>query len=165
MLRRGRTNKPPVTWWQPDECLVLQALVPKPEELRLSVDSLFATLARLRLVFETPFGGMALNYQVKFTAGIDFKSGLFGKGFSQADLRHFCASVSLPRHVAIISMLTGDAPLFDVVLDASEVERVHRWPPVLCFAALGIPKPTQAAIALQDISQQHFNNAPVLLMP
>jgi len=41
---------------------------------------------------------------VKFTAGIDFKSGLFGKGFSQADLRHFCASVSLPRHVAIISM-------------------------------------------------------------
>ena len=165
MIRRGRSNKPPVTWWTPDECLVLQALVPKPEELRLSVDSLFSTLALFRLLFEKPFGGMALNYQVKFMAGIDFKSGLFGRGFKPTDLRTFCGSVSLPRHVATISTLTANVPLFDVVLDASEVERVHKWPSVLCFAAPGIPVSTPAGRDLMDIAHDYFNDVPVLLTP
>jgi len=163
MLRRGRSNEPPVPWWNVDDWQVLAALVPKPEELRLSIDSLFTIVVEFRTVNQLALPNVDVNYALRFSSGAKYKESIIDWGFGPTELRAFYARASLPRHVGVISTYQERRHLFDTLVDASEVERIQQQPTILGLVAPGVPEQSFAGAAFRAIG--NVITAPVLLAP
>jgi hypothetical protein len=153
LLKRGRSDKPCPAWWSIDEWTVAGALVPKPEKVRLPVESLFSILAWLRSLYEDIVPGVALHFSARFEKGIDYKRNLLECGVRTDELRKFDEELTLPRHVGVISVHFRDVLVIDTLLDATEVERDRQKPPVLGFVAPGIPSMSVSAIHLRTVAK------------
>lgn len=151
ILRRGRSNKDPVKWWEVDEWSVEYALVPKPEKLRRSVQSLFESAVMLRPPFQEVFVGLDLHFSVRFASGVAYRRELWGVGIDEEQHLGFQASLTLPRHIGVVSMMCGEDHLCDVLLDVSEVDRHHHG--VIAVVAPGVPLHSRVWVGLQALSK------------
>jgi hypothetical protein len=163
MLRRGRTNKPPLSWWKVDELTIVGALVPKPLKLRLPIDDLFLSLVQLRRLIEQELPGLELHYSARFATGVNYRDELFHHTFNDDDKQDFHERLALPRFVGVISVLYGNSLWVDVILDVSEVAREPGKPPVLALACPGIPFKSKAHANLMGVAN-HFD-CPIITGP
>jgi hypothetical protein len=51
----------------------------------------------------------------------------------------FLESLGLPRFIGVLTVLAGEVPPCDILLDVSEIERVPRVPPMIGIVAPGVP--------------------------
>lgn len=163
MLRRGKKSRDPVPWWSVDEWAVEFALVPKPDKLRLPIQSLFLSIVFLRPIVQLVYPGMDLHYEARFGSGVHYRSELFDAGLDMEDLRAFQFKIDLPRHVGVISVLLGDERLCDVVLDVTEIERNPTSPNVVAIASPGTPKNSVAWVQLTKVA--NYLKAPFIAAP
>ncbi len=140
MLRRGRSNAQPADCWPTDEWHVQGALVPKPSKLRLPMAGLFDALLWLRGALEQiVFPGVALHFGVRFESGVSYARAVMDLNIDFDQLRSFLSTVSLPRHIGIVSAHTGETHLCDMIIDVSEIDRNPHKPSVLGIVAPGVP--------------------------
>jgi hypothetical protein len=162
-LYRGRSNKPGVPWWTPDEWVVRLALVPKPPKLRLSVDRLLHSIVQLRRLVDALFPGVKFDYSARFMSGVDYKRAVLDMTVDRSQLGPFLTSLGLPRHVGIVSAFDRQHRRLDFVLDVSQVEALHGLPLVHALVAPGIPGRSLAAINLGIFAGTR--SIPLLLAP
>jgi hypothetical protein len=155
MLRRGHPSHPSPTykWWEVDDWVVEGALVPKPVEMRLPVESLFCSLIWLRPLFEKMLPGADFHYEARFASGIEYLENLFKMKLDDSQRQHLHATLALPRFVGILSAFHDDVHLFDSLLDASEVERSQERPSVLGFIAPAFPVHSEAHNKIRDVGK------------
>ncbi|HVY30955.1 MAG TPA: hypothetical protein VHB79_30555 [Polyangiaceae bacterium] len=162
-LYRGRTNKPPVSWWTPDEWVVRLALVPKPPKLRLSVDRLLHSLVQLRRLVEALLPGIQFDYSTRFMSGVDYKRLVLDMPVDRKAIGGFLTSIGLPRHVGVISAFDGTQKRLDFVVDVSQVESIHGIPSLHALVAPGIPNGSLAALNVARFAMPR--QIPFLLAP
>jgi hypothetical protein len=163
MIRRGRSNRPPVPWWNVDELSIVAALVPKPQKLRLPIDDLFLSILLLRRMIEQELPGLELHYSARFSTGVDYRDELLRANFNIADRREFHERLTLPRFVGVISVLHEDVLLVDFALDVSEIAQEVLRPPVLALACPGVPLLSAAHANLKRVAR-HFD-CPIITGP
>lgn len=163
VLFRGRSNKPSVTWWIPDEWIVRMALVPKPPKLRLSVDSLLQSLVQLRPPLEKVFPGVELHFGARFMSGVEYKRGLLSSPVDRTGLKEFMTRLALPRHIGVLSVYDGPTHRLDLLVDVSQVEPVHQVPALQALVAPGVPARSPAAVNLTVLAG--IGGVPLLLAP
>lgn len=165
MLRRGRSDRQPPPWWTPDEWAITSALVPKPEKMRLPIESLFLDLLELRPLLQLLVPGMQeLYYSVRHMSGIEYLRWVLDAPLNPAGRQEFLTLLAVPRFVAIVSMHHRDTHLLDAVLDVSEVD--NGLPGVLAFVAPGFPSQSAAWRLLQQLSASTvFADCPIIGAP
>lgn len=152
MLRRGKASRPPVPWWPVDDWAVEFALVPKPDKLRLPIQSLFLSIVFLRPLLQLVLPGVELHYEARFGSGVQYRRDLFDLGVDAADLRTFQFQIDLPRHLGIIGVFLDDARLCDMVVDVTEIERNPVHPSLVAIAAPGVPKNSPAWVQFTKVA-------------
>ena len=153
-LQCGRTDRPPVHYWEVREWDITLALVPKPEKMRMPIEALFGDLIELRAVIEGVFENLEVYFSARFTSGVDYKRSLFDQSFTPTALQEFMQRTSLPRHIGIISVHLGDDVLCEYVLDVSEVPRNPIFPSVIAVVAPAVPQGTLAGDSLTNVAQR-----------
>lgn len=151
-LRRGRTDKPPVDYWEVDEWDVVLALVPKPEKMRMPIESLFLDLIELRSLIRLVFEGLEIHFGARFASGVDYKRSLFENAFTSKALRNFQQGTSFPRHIGIVSVHLEDVVVCEYILDVSEVPRNPGLPSVIAVVAPAVPEDSVAGASLANVS-------------
>jgi hypothetical protein len=152
-LRRGRSSGMPSKYWRPDEWMIDGALIPKPDKMRLPIERLFSLLTWLRGIFEQVLPGMEIHYQVFLSSGIGYRRELFEKDLDPGKRRTFHETLSLPRHIGVIRAYKEENPIFDTLIDATEISSEPHVPPVLAFVADGLPKNSVGATNLSALAR------------
>jgi len=163
LLRRGRRNGPPLEGWSIDEWTIESALVPKPEKLRMPIESLFLDVIWFIALLGDIFPGVDLHYNPHFKSGIEYRRSLSSRGFAGDDLWQFQQELTLPRYIGVISVMMDDAPLVDVVLDVSEVPTHSDGPSVLAIVGTRISRLSPAGLDLRGVAK--FFGCPLILLP
>lgn len=159
MLRRGRSGGTSPDWWTPDEWCVASALVPKPDKMRLPLESLFGVVVALQaLLGRWILPGIELEYAPRFQSGVEYLRSAIGMPLAPSRRADFFLSLSLPRHIGIISVSVHGLRrhLVDVVLDATAVAHGPPEGLLLAVVAPGIPENSAAGKALDAFTKQ-FN--------
>jgi hypothetical protein len=152
MLRRGKASRPVVPWWQVDEWSVEFALVPKPDKLRLPIQSLFLSIVFLRPLLQLVFPGVDVHYEARFGSGVSYRRELFDLGIDPKSLREFQFTIDLPRHIGVIGVFLESTRLCDLVLDVTEIERNPVSPSLVAIAAPGVPTNSAAWVQLGKVA-------------
>lgn len=153
-LVRGRSGDAPRTWWKPSCLRVLSALVPKPTKLRLSVDRLVHLAAALQPVMEEVFRGLDVHYDVAFSSGVDYRRDMLESGLEPAALRQFDVDSDLPRHLAVVSVFSGDDLLCDLLIDATTIDLHPDDESLLAIVAPGVRAKTKVGKRLGAIAEE-----------
>jgi hypothetical protein len=145
---------------------VLAALVPKPRKIRKSADQLFLDVLMLRPLIDMMFaraGGASFSFARRFDSGTAYKREILSSvDFDRAYVPHFMGVTSFPRHIGVATASLEGRSVFDIVLDATEVERTPQRPRVLAVVARGVPVNSRAAVlALQPLAL--YLKCPLLL--
>lgn len=150
-LRRGNRDNPRPKSWPVDDWRIEGALVPKPEKLRLALPSMLERLEYFRPALERVLDGVTLNYSGRFDSGIAVQKHIRESAFDANDRLSALTSVSLPRHVGILSAYDGNAPLCDFVMDATDVGRDTL--DVLIVLASGVERESIAGINIELLGE------------
>jgi len=146
MLRRGRSTSDDTATVLPADCYVSFALVPKPRNLRMSLETLQLYAIELKPVFEMVFGenpqfaGVVLVYETRFDRGVDYRRLLIGAPLDRTSLQAAVRALALPRFIGVVSARTreGHRLLCDALIDVSEAACDTTVPRVLGFIAPGV---------------------------
>jgi hypothetical protein len=151
MLRRGRKDHKK-EWWTVDEWTVIGALVPKPEKLRLPLESLLGHLIALRPVLDATFNNAPLELSARFSTGTEYKRTLQTDELDGKLVQDFMLNQSLPRHLGVLSASCNGALLLNVLVDVTEVERQTGVSYPLAMIAPGVPTRSMAAANLRRLA-------------
>jgi len=141
-ILRGRASGGSREWWEPDLWDIEWALIPKPDKMRLPLEDLFSNASMIQPLIENVFfQGARVYYRVRFDSGVSYQKRLIAMKLEASLLRGFFFSVSLPRHLAVISVYLDDddTHLLDIVMDATSVSRDSAVLNVATFVAPGVP--------------------------
>lgn len=145
-LQRGRTSNNPC-WWKPDFWDVESALVPKPDKMRLPVESLISNAAEAGSLVQAMFPTGTFRHEVRFLSGVEYVTHLLGLRLDRSDLRTFLRTVSLPRHLALLAAYDGaDRPIVEVAMDATTIAQDPQSLPLLAIVGPGIEKDSLYAV-------------------
>jgi hypothetical protein len=122
LIRGNRINPRPATW-PVDTWDVFGALIPKPVKLRYSLPSLVNSIAAVRPIAEMAFVSTDLHYRVCYRRGIEVKSLLASPEIALEDRLTVLFKCSLPRHVGVIFVLSGEDTLCEFIIDVLDEER------------------------------------------
>jgi hypothetical protein len=154
-LRRGRSGSSPSEWWTSDEWCVAGALVPKPDKMRLPIESLFGVVLTLQaLLGQRVLPGIDLEYAPRFQSGVTYVQNAIGMTLARGQRASFFRSLSLPRHIGVISVYGLCQHLVDVVLDATAVAHGPPEGLLLALIAPGVPHNSAAGKNLDTIAKQ-----------
>jgi hypothetical protein len=155
-ILRGRSSGRLRDWWKPDLWDIEWALIPKPDKMRLPLEDLFSNASMIQPLIERVFfRGASVYYRVRFDAGVSYQRGLVDMNLELPVLRKFLFSVSLPRHLAVISVFLADdaTHLLDIVMDATSVSREPAILDVFIFVAPGVPPTSQAFASINAYTE------------
>ncbi len=155
VLQRGDASSPRPPSWRVDRCGVFAGLVPKPAKLRMPIPDLLKNVAFFTPSWTFVFGTeLRLHYKCRFATGVEVKQQLLRNVDADPDQRQwFLLNCSLPRHVGVLSAITDQTPLCEVVIDVTEVDRAPGTPSVLGLLAVGVESKTTPGIRLSRIAK------------
>jgi hypothetical protein len=146
MLRRASSTEDDADKVLPTDCYVSFALVPKPTNLRMSLETLQLYALEMKPLFEGVFGsdsnfsGVDLVFETRFDRGVDYRRMLIGDSLDRASLQKGIRALALPRFVGVVSARTRSdrRRLCDALIDVSEAACDTSVPRVLAFIAPGV---------------------------
>lgn len=157
-----RQGAPPVTMtalmikWPSKEDWELSflkaAIVAVPVKLRLTATRMWKMgmhLAQWAGQQVVPHLGGQIALSCKFSTGAALRRRLLGAGLTDAGLLRIATSVPLSRYVGLIQIGSPEAPLFDIVLDATETS-----PNPSVLACVTHPSCKEGAPALQLLASE-----------
>lgn len=166
ILFRGRSDKPKPPWLSalPDEWVIQAALVPKPDKLRFPVESLFLDIVALKYLFDAVLpDAPPISWGARFTTGLEYRERVLAFPVDRTAIRRFQEELNLPRHLGILSVFSGDAPILDVLIDVTEYQRDPTLPSILAFVGMGLPKGSPPALNFSRIAARF--GVPIIFAP
>jgi hypothetical protein len=171
VLHRGSPERQNMTWWPQDDWKIDAALVPKPEKLRMPLESLFGSTFELERIFREAyvqfrhgFSGV-MTMSCRFALGTEYRRQLFDYALDRRGHRTFQTTLGLPRHVGVVSgwAETGGeyTRVWDAIVDATEAPRsLHAN--VLGVVAPGVTYNSAERVHIEEMCKNQFKACPAI---
>lgn len=135
-VRTGLSIKWPDEQAPHEESRLIALIIPVPAKLRLTLQRLRETAVPLAAFVNEalPSAKDKVVLSCRYERGVAYQARAFGFGLSADGIRTICTRTPLSRYVGLAEISIGNAPLFDVVVDATES---HANPSILAVVRRG----------------------------